>query len=256
MKTSLLLVAVSLGVVLALVGCRSAAPSEAPADLVPGDTLLARLARLSQCDHLSETTADEARCSAAATLSGYLLLGGDFATAADHYGIDGDFTYENVYGLQDALYYDADRDGEPGVFGGAIPRYDAAGRYEGWDLHPEDEYHVVTERLGLKVDRVYAPTRDEPRERRAGVERRLAAGPVVFVVGVNEDTETETFVPMDGTGNHYVLMFRHEGRFYALDSYRPSGRSALVELDEAAVRDHLHFTRNAIYALTLASVAR
>ncbi len=220
------------------------------AERLPGSTLLHKLAHVSQLDKLDDTDADYARCSAAATLSAYLLLGGDFAAIAEKTGVDGALTFANVHLLQEALYDIANTDGRPGVFGTCKPDYDDEGRLIGWAHNEGDEYHAIVDALGLSMTRVYAPTRDDPTELRAAVLDFLATPEdVVFVVGVDEDMAKERFVPMDETGNHYVAMFQRGDTVYALDSYRTPGRSALVVLSPVDVEAHLFRTRNAIYAL-------
>ena len=215
-----------------------------------GRDVLEKLSFVSQLDLLDETRADYARCSAAATLSAYLLLGGSFEAAAARHGVDGELTFGNVHRLQEALYRLADRDGEPGIFGASVARYDDQGQLTGWDRHVDDEYQAVLDALGLSMDRVYAPTRADKRDKRAAVQAWLERSePVVFVVGVDEDTERERFVPMHERGNHYVIVFRWSDRFYALDSYRTPGRSALVPLSEEEVEDNLLYTPNALFVV-------
>ena len=218
--------------------------------LIPGDTLLEKLGQVSQLDNLEETTGDYARCSAAATLSAYLLLGGEFARVASQHDVEGELTFGNVHRVQESLYHLANTDDHPGVFGGSVPRYDEQGRLTGWDRAEGDEYHVILEALELKPSRCYGPTKDAPNDKRAAVREMLAdPRPVVFIVGVDEDMESESFAPMVETGNHYVAMFEHEGVFYALDSFRYTAKSALVRLSPAEVEANLFDTPNAIFAV-------
>jgi len=228
----------------------AAGPGLDEAAPLAGRDLLEQLSFVSQLDQLDETSADFARCSTAATLSAYLLLGGSFRAAAERYGVDGALTLGNVHRLQEALYLIAERDGEPGIFGASVPRYDDRGRLTGWDRHEADEYQAVLDALGLSMDRVYAPTEADKLDKRAAVQAWLdRPEPVVFVVGVDEDTERERFEPMHERGNHYVIVFRWDGRFYALDSYRTPGRSALVKLTAQDVEDHLLRTPNALFVV-------
>jgi hypothetical protein len=220
-------------------------------DLIPGETLLTQLGRISQLDRLEDTEADYARCSTAASLYAYLLLGGDFASAAEKLGVDTAFTFANVHRVQEALHHLAETDGEPGIFGTAKPQYDAEGHLLGWEIPPEDEYHLVVEALGLKLTRVYSQKESEPTDKREGVLQLLDEPEgVVFVVGVMEDMEDERFFPMsEGMGNHYIAIIQQENAFYALDSYRTPGRFLLVALSSDDVEEHLFNTHNAIYAL-------
>ncbi|NET34872.1 MAG: hypothetical protein F6K19_23085 [Cyanothece sp. SIO1E1] len=219
--------------------------------LLPGNSIIEQLAFVSQLDKLEETTTDYARCSAAATLSAYLLLGGDFAEIASKYDIEPTLTFGNVHRVQEVLYHEANVDGQPGIYGTARPKYDSDGNLTGWYVREGDEYHTVVEALGLEMTRIFSPYESEPLNKRPAIEELLSnPGDEVFIVGVNEDMEQEKFYPMEeGVGNHYVIMFRHGDHFYALDSYRTPGRNALVALNEEEVNAHLYYTHNAIYAL-------
>ena len=117
-------------------------------DLIPGETLLARLGHISQLDRLDDTEADYARCSTAATLNAYLLLGGDFASAAGGLGVDTAFSFANVHRVQETLYHLANADGEPGIYGTARPEYDPEGQLVG--VLDRDEFgELDTSCLGL-----------------------------------------------------------------------------------------------------------
>ncbi|MEM7456132.1 MAG: hypothetical protein AAF456_17435 [Planctomycetota bacterium] len=207
---------------------------------------------VSQLDELEDTVHDFERCSVAATLSAYLILGGNFEACVSRFDVEPDLTRENVQRLQDAIYIHANRDGEPGIFGSCIPEYSDAGALTGWRWHPDDEYKHVVNALGLNVDRIYSGSDSEPDDKRAAVQRALNSDEqVVFVVGVDEDMDTESFQPMVELGNHYIAVVKVGDQFYALDSYRTEGRSTLVEMNLEQVEDNLMYTPNAIFALTL-----
>lgn len=216
---------------------------------LPGDDTLQQLRYVSQLDELDDTTADYARCSCAATLSAYLLLGGDFAPIAERFGVASELTYANVHRVQEAVYHHANVDGEPGIFGSSHAEYDGDGKLTGWRPHEGDEYHRVLQVFGLHADRVYAPTEADKLDKRAAVQRLLDGDRQVVFVGVDEDMENERFVPMHERGNHYVILFRWKGRFYALDSFRKPGNEALVRLDAKQVEDNLFYTPNALFVV-------
>lgn len=232
-----------------LSGACAAGPGLREDALLEGRDLLEQLSYVSQLDLLEETRADHARCSTAATLNAYLLLGGSFEAAADRFGVGRERTYGNMHRLQEALYHHANTDGEPGILGAARPRYED-GALVGWELHEGDEYHDVLAALGLRMERVYAQQEATPQDKRAAVEAWLAGPePVVFIVGVDEDMRRERFAPMHERGNHYVLVTRQAGRFYALDPYRTPGRCGRVELRGRELTDNLFHTPNALFVL-------
>ena len=223
-------------------------------DKLPGDHWVERLSYVSQKDKLVNTIADEARCSAAATLSGYLILGGDFNKVASSLNLpSSEITFENIHLAQEKLYHMANIDGEPGIYGTTKPIYDDQGKLIDWDFREEDEYHKVVELLGLKVERIFSLSQSKPLDKQEPIER-LIGDPLqqVFVVGVMEDLEEETFYPMDESiGNHYILIFHQNQSYYALDSWKTPGKKTLSKLSGQQVKDHLFKTHNAIYALSL-----
>ena len=207
---------------------------------------------VSQLDELDDTVHDFERCSVAASVSAYLILGGSFEACATGFDVEPELTHENVQRLQEAIYLHANRDGEPGIFGSCIPEYSDGGDLTGCQWHPDDEYRHVAIALGLSVDRVYSRSESEPDNKRAAVQRALkSADQVVFVVGVDEDMESETFQPMRELGNHYIAVVNIDDQFYAIDSYRTEGRSTLVEMTSEQVDANLLNTPNAIFVLTL-----
>ena len=231
-----------------LTSCQTTSFEES--DSLPEGRTLERLAYVSQLDELEDTVADYARCSCAATLSAYLLLGGDFETVAREFGVEPELTYANVHRVQEALYHHANVDGEPGIYGSSIPSFDEEGRLTGWERHPEDEYHRVLEALGLGADRVYGPTRETANDKRVSI-LEWTKRPAVFIVGVDEDMEHERFGPMHKTGNHYIAIHHEDGRYHALDSFRTPGNRAHQVLTDQEVEDNLFETPNAIFVVFL-----
>lgn len=215
-----------------------------------GRTLLEKLATVSQFDALSETTSDSLRGSCAASLSAYLLLGGDFATLARRFDVPAKLTYANLHRVQDALYRNADRDGTPGVLATAAAEYDSAGALTGWSLRGGDEYHRVLEALDLDAERLYGPTRERPTEKGVRIGEILAEdSTALFVVGLLEDPETGTSHELIGESpaNHAVLVMWHDGGWSALDSWRAPGQSALASWSPELAEAMLLRTKNDIY---------
>jgi len=240
----------SAALLLLVTACRTTTLEFDERDALAGHDMLAKLRYVSQLDQLDDTTADHARCSTAATLNAYLLLGGEFAPIAQRFGVGTQLTYANVHRLQEAIYHYANVDGSPGILGASHAEYGEGGRLVGWRRHEHDEYQAVLDAFGLHMDRIYAPSKADTRDKRAAVQAWLDdTTPVVFVVGVDEDMERERFVPMDQRGNHYVILFRWNDRFYALDSYRTPGNEALVALDAQQVEDNLFYTPNALFVV-------
>jgi hypothetical protein len=218
----------------------------------PGGTLLEKLSTVSQLDALPETTADSARSSCAATLSAYLLLGGDFAVVARRFEVGTKLTYENLHRVQEALYRHADRDGEPGVWASAQAEYDSVGTLTGWSMRGGDEYHRVLEALNMEAECIYGPTADSLEWKGGRLTQILAEdSTALFLVGVVEDLSDHTSHAMaEGVNaNHYTLALWHAGAYHELDSWRPLGQSGLVRWSELTAEAMLLRTKNVIYRL-------
>ncbi|MBK8648924.1 MAG: hypothetical protein IPN16_20770 [Gemmatimonadetes bacterium] len=76
---------------------------------------LARVAYLTQLDRLDDTRSDDARCSAAASLNAFVLLGGSVDSVARLFGLPLDRTIGTAHRVQERLYLHADVDGVAGV---------------------------------------------------------------------------------------------------------------------------------------------
>ncbi len=216
----------------------------------PGRAMLDRLSTVSQFDALPETARDSIRSAAAATLNAYLLLGGDFSKVARSFEVTARFTYANLHIVQEALHWNADRDGQPGVWARAAAEYDSAGALTGWSIRGGDEYHRVLESLSMEAERIYGPTADSADWKGARVKQILAEdSTAVFVVGVVEDPTSRTShaVAEGVPENHYVLVLWRAGAFHELDSWRPPGQSGMVRWSELTAETMLLHTKNAIY---------
>ncbi len=246
-------------VMVALWSCAGAAPVRAEhgnaaayseSATLQGRTLVEKLATIGQLDRLDDTATDSLRCACAATLNAYLLLGGDFAVVARELDVKGKLTYENAHRLQDVLYKQADRDGQPGILATAEAVYDTSDVLVDWSMRGGDEYHLVLQKLNMSAERIYGPTRATVNRKGDRIQQLLGEDSTrVFVVGVFEDTESRTAHQMiDGTpGNHYVLAFWYDGAFQAIDSWRPPGEPGLVRWSPDTAEAMLFDTRNVVY---------
>ncbi len=215
-----------------------------------GRDLVTQLSTVSQFDSLSDTRTDSLRCSCAATLNAYLLLGGDFGAVARELGVKPKLTYENLHRVQDVLCRQSDRDGRGGILATAEAVYDTSDALVDWSMRGDDEYHLVLQKLKMNAERIYGPTRATANRKGERIMQLLAEDSTrVFVVGVYEDMDTRTMHELtDGTpGNHYALAFWYDGAFHAIDSWRPPGRSGLVRWSDESANAMLFDTRNAIY---------
>lgn len=207
-------------------------------DALPGVDLPTRLAHVGQLDQLDDTEFDVERCSCAAGLTAYLLLGGEFAPLAERFGVGAELTFANVHRLQEALFRacTGDRDG---LLGSSVPEFDAEGRVTGWRPHANDKFHLVAEALGLDYEPLYGPTKDSLSDRRKRVEAAVAAAPrAAFVIGCSAgDPGTRVVAPDDAhPANHYALVLAEAGRFWIYDSYCLPGNLCRRELTQDEVR--------------------
>lgn len=246
---------------LGLAACNSTADFQyAETDPLPGADLPTQLAHVSQLDLLADTTGDHERCSCAAALTGYLLLGGSFGDAAARFGIGPDLTFANVHRLQEALLRTANVDGEDnGVLGSTVPEYDGDDRLTGWHQNPKDEFHHVLEALDLTAEPLHGPTRALRADRRARVAAALAAGePTVFVFGCHGGLADGAIAPPDAThdANHYALAYFVGGRSWLFDSFRRPGHLARRELSASEVSAYLGDNPITPYWLRRAALTR
>jgi hypothetical protein len=228
-------------------------------DPLPGKTILEKLSRVSQLDRLPDTKSDAARCSCAAGVSAFLLLGGRWEGLAAKYGLPTVPTYESVHRLQDRLYRIANADGKPGVFGGCRPLYDAAKRVTGWERKPGDEVHLLFEELGIENWPLYGPTEEKLNDRKAAVQGYFEQYPEgALIVGVNEDTKTSESLPVKpGTfASHYVVVFQRNGSYFRLDSWAQPGENTLHPMNEKQVRELVFETPVTLLATKLKAAPR
>jgi hypothetical protein len=224
-------------------------------DLLPGASMIDKLRHVSQRDLLDNTKADLVRCSSAAILNAYLLLGGDWAAVAQRLHVGQALTFENIHRAQEALYLVADHDGKPGVFGGSLPEWDEkTGAYRGWKPKPTDEAHHIYDFLYMEHFPLYGPTKERITSKRAAIERALGEHPAtVLIVGVDEHFEEAISRPTKpgSAANHYTLVFARQGKFYILDPWAKIGHYALREFSAADTQAMLYDTGNPIYAVRL-----
>jgi hypothetical protein len=207
--------------------------------LLPGTTILEKLSHVSQLDLLADTKHDAARCSCAAAISAYLLVGGEWKRLAGKFRLTAEPTYESVHRLQEQLYNAANVDGKPGVFGGCRPKYDAQRRVIGWERKEGDEVHRVFADLGLDAWPIYGATEAKLNDRKDAVLQYFGQYPNgALIVGVNEDSKTGRSMPVKpGTfADHYVLVIRREAGFLRLDSWAKPGQNTLHPMTDEEVR--------------------
>ncbi len=219
---------------------KAASATYKESDQLKGKTMLEKLSRVSQLDLLADTDGDAARCSVAAALNAYLLLGGEWKPLAKRFLPSDTLTYEQVHRLQEKIYGIANVDGEPGVFGGARPLYDEQKRVVGWERKEGDEVHRVFEELGLETWAIFGPTQDKLNDRKDAVLGYFKEYPNgALIVGVNEDAENSISLPVKpGTfADHYILVFQRKGTYYRLDSWAKPGNNTLHSMTEKEVRE-------------------
>ena len=207
-------------------------------DALPGVDLPTQLAHVGQLDQLDDTEFDVERCSCAAGLTAYLLLGGEFATLAERFGVGAELTFANVHRLQEALFRSCSGDRE-GLLGSCVPEFDAEGRLTGWRPHANDKFHLVAAALGLDYEPLYGPTKDSLWDHRARIEAAVAAAPrAVFVIGCSASDPGQRVVAPDDAhpANHYALVLAEEGRLWIYDSYCLPGNRCRRELTQDEVR--------------------
>lgn len=207
-------------------------------DALPGFDLPTQLAHVGQLDQLEDTEFDVERCSCAAGLTAYLLLGGEFATLAERFGVGAELTFANVHRLQEALFRACTGDRE-GLLGSSVPEFDAEGRVTGWRPHANDKFHLVAEALGLDYEPLYGPTKDSLSDHRERVDTAVSAAPrAAFVIGCSSGGPGARVVAPDDAhpANHYALVLAEAGRFWIYDSYCLPGNRCRRELTQDEVR--------------------
>ena len=250
---------VSVVAALVLAGCGAAPKAErtaySEADVLAGATMLEKLSRVSQLDQLEDTDDDAARCGCAAALNAFLASGGTWEELAERLGLAKEPTQESVHRLQERLYDEANVDGEPGIYGGCRPLYDAARNVVGWERKEGDEAHRVFEAVGLETWALFGRSEATLNDRREAVlayfrERPLGA----LIVGVNEDMDSGRSLPVTpGTfANHYIVVLRRDGAFLRLDSWAEPGARTLHPMTDTEVRELVFETPITLLATALA----
>ncbi len=101
-------------------------------NLLPGKTMLERLDGVSQLDLLADTQHDAERCSCAAGVNAYLLLGGSWQSLAKKFILPKTLTYESIHRCKTGFMQFANVDGEAGNLRGLPTRYDVQNNIIGW----------------------------------------------------------------------------------------------------------------------------
>ncbi|MBK9409745.1 MAG: prolyl oligopeptidase family serine peptidase [Gemmatimonadetes bacterium] len=207
---------------------------------------LARVAYLTQLDRLDDTRSDDARCSAAASLNAFVLLGGSVDSVARLFGLPLDRTIGTAHRVQERLYLHADVDGVAGVIGSTKPVIDATGAIVASRRSAGDEFHRVLDVLGLRAEPLFGATMATvaARERAVTDYMRRTANPV-FIVGADADLSRgarPSRAPTAGSANHYIVIARVDGVWQKVDSWYRAGQQTVSRLTEAEVRGFLHQT--------------
>lgn len=215
-------------------------------DTVSTASPLARVAYLTQLDRLADTRSDDARCSAAASLNAFVLLGDSIDSVAQLFGLPLDHTIGTAHRVQDRLYLHADVDGVAGVLGSTKPVIDATGAIVSSRRSAGDEFHRVLDVLGLRAEPLFGATLATVGERDRAVTEYLRRNTnAVFIVGADADLSQgarPSRAPTAGSANHYIVIARLNGVWPKVDSWYRAGQQTVSRLTEAEVRGFLHRT--------------
>ena len=207
---------------------------------------LARVAYLTQLDRLDDTRSDEARCSAAASLNAFVLLGGSIDSVARLFGLPLDHTIGTAHRVQDRLYLHADVDGVAGVLGSTKPVTDATGAIVAARRSAGDEFHRVLDVVGLRAEPLFGATLKTVGVRDSAVNAYLRTREnAVFIVGADADLSRgarPSRAPTAASANHYIVIARLNRAWYKVDSWYRAGQRTVSPLTEAEVRGFLHRT--------------
>lgn len=230
------------------------APTYSEDSQIQGSTSRELLGQISQNDVLSETTADDKRCGAAALLSAHYLLYGNFEQAFNRLNIQSQgLSYRSVHMAQEALYRLANTDGQPGLV--SMFRYTLYTNGNVDKPIADGEIKEAARAIKLKVHPMIGPRKDRFNERQQAVQAFWRMYPeAAFLVGVNLDEKTGIIrAPMNSyPQNHFVLVFKQNNSIWLLNSgvLDNGNRSALFALKEAQIQSMLYRTTGSVDALT------
>lgn len=204
-------------------------PTYSEKDKVKGKTMEEAISNISQGDSIAATKSDSDRCGAATMLNiAMRTLAAQnpgkspaeiFAMVAEKVGVPKDFTYENVHKAQDKLYTAANTDKKAGITAGYSYKYDASGKIT--SATATGEVKALADKLGLKLQPLLGPTKDNLDDKKAAVDKFFANNPNgSIMVGVNLDTNTGKISPLSSADdqNHFVEIYKKDGKYYMKDT--------------------------------------
>ncbi len=196
-------------------------PHYSESELVPGRTPREQINYLAQRDHLPETNDESNRCGAASMLNAFLLMGGSFSEAASRLGLPAsqrEMTFGNVHRAQEALYDFASGGRDQGLSVELI-KTEVNGVLQSVEL--QGDIVKAAQKMGLKATTLNGKTKESFHLREETVKNLFYRNPsAVLLVGVNLNPTTGTLSTPDASlsENHFVTVFRDQGKFYLADT--------------------------------------
>ncbi len=196
-------------------------PHYSESELVPGRTPREQVNYIAQRDHLPETNDESNRCGAASMLNAFLLMGGSFSEAASRLGLPAsqrEMTFGNVHRAQEALYDFASGGSEQGLSVELLKTY-SNGQLQSVEL--QGDIVKAAQKMGLKATALHGKTSDTFDQREEAVKNLFYRNPsAVLLVGVNLNQHSGTLSsPAENQPeNHFVTVFRDQGKFYVADT--------------------------------------
>lgn len=197
------------------------APHYSESELVPGRTPREQVNYIAQRDNLPETNDESNRCGAASMLNAFLLLGGSFSEAASRLGLPSDqreMTFGNVHRAQEALYDFASGGSNQGLSVELLKTH-LNGQLQSVEL--QGDIVKAAQKMGLKATALHGKTSDTFDQREEAVKNLFYRNPsAVLLVGVNLNQHSGTLSsPAENQPeNHFVTVFRDQGKFYVADT--------------------------------------
>lgn len=231
------------------------APTYSESDPLPTGPPTTVLAQISQNDILPETLGDSQRCGAAALLNSYYLLHGSFTGALQLLNLPTTPrpTYRDIHWAQETLYNYANSNGQPGLTSAFRYTHYANGTIA--TVEPDGEILVAASRLHLKLEPLVGQTVKTIYQRRSAINRFWRLNPQgVLIAGVYLDIQKGTMSPARGAReqNHFVTVFRHQGRFYALNSgvLDNGNGKALIPLSNTQMEQFVYTAESTVDGVT------
>lgn len=227
------------------------APTYSESDPLPSGPPPTVLGHISQNDILPETLGDSQRCGAAALLNSYYLLHGSFSGALQllNLPVTNRLSYRDIHWAQETLYNYANTNGQAGLTSAFRYTHYANGTIA--TVEPDGEILAAANRLHLKLEPLVGKTVKTIYQRKAAVNRFWKFYPrAVLIAGVYLDTHKGHMYPARGNReqNHFVTVFRHQGRFYALNTgvLDNGNGKALIPLSPAQMEQFVYTAESTV----------